>query len=58
MIIGDIISKGIAKIGIKRKPKKRSILADAINNPENFKLEAFIEGEEIILKIKRKEESQ
>jgi hypothetical protein len=46
------ISELIAKRREKRKP---SILSEVINKPEKFKLEAFIEGEEIIVKIMRRE---
>lgn len=40
----------------KKKEEKPSLLKDVMNNPEAFKLEAFIENEEIIVKIKKKEE--
>lgn len=43
------------KIGIKRTKKKSSIIKELIDNPENVKLEVYIEGEELILKVKRKE---
>lgn len=45
----------MVKIGIKRAKKKSSILKELIDNPENVKLEVYIEGEELILKVKRKE---
>lgn len=52
-----IISKLLSKVTFshKKKKKKPSIIKEAIDNPEYFKLEAFIEGEEIIIKIKKKE---
>ncbi|MFI3115348.1 MAG: hypothetical protein R3Y12_04315 [Clostridia bacterium] len=39
----------------ENKVKKPSLLGEVINNTENFKLEAFIENNEIIVKIKKKE---
>ena len=46
----------IGKI-VKRVQKKKepSILKQLIDNPENFKMEVYTEGEEIIIKLKRKE---
>lgn len=40
-------------LGIKKR--KPSLLKELMDNPEEFKLEGFIEGEEIIVKIKKKE---
>ena len=47
----------ISKLTLKRskKEKKRSLLKEVIENPEEFKLEASIEGNEIIIHIKKKE---
>lgn len=42
-------------LGIKKTKHKESILKKLMDNPEEFKLEGFIEGEEIIVKIKKKE---
>lgn len=55
-----IVSKILSKVTFshKKKEKKTSIIKEVIDNPEYFKLEAFIEGEEIIVKIKRKEQQQ
>lgn len=39
---------------VKKQP---SLLSLVKNTPEDFKLEAWIENEEIIVKIKRKENS-
>ena len=49
----------VSKLTFKKnkKEEKPSLLKDVMNNPEAFKLEAFIENEEIIVKIKKKEES-
>ena len=46
----------VSTIKVKRKEKKKTILKDIMNNPELFKLEAVIEGDEIIVRIKRREE--
>jgi hypothetical protein len=58
----DIIKKlilgkmDVSELKIKRKKKKEpSLLNEVLDKPENFKLEAFIENEEIIVKIKRRE---
>ena len=52
----------IVNFELRRKPKnkteeKPSILKDILDNPELFKLEATIENEEVVVRIKRKEES-
>ena len=52
-IFGKVdVSELILQREVKEKP---SLLKDVIDKPENFKLEAYIENEEIIVKIKRKE---
>ncbi len=38
----------------KRKKKPPTILSELKTHPENFKLEAYIENEEITVKIKKK----
>ncbi len=62
MVIKQTISRIIAKIGVsgikrmaKRKHGRRTVLNDLLDNPENFKMEAFIEDEGIIVKIRRRE---
>ena len=50
----------ISKIKLKTKnkeKKKPTLLKEVTDNPEAFKLEAFIENEEIVIKVKRKDES-
>ena len=55
-LLGKIdISK--IKLKTKKKEKKPTLLKEVIDNPEAFKLEAFIENEEIVIKVKRKDES-
>ena len=58
-LINKIINRmDISNLCFKRKQKtKKSILKEVIENPEKFKLEAIIEGEEIKITVKRREES-
>jgi hypothetical protein len=58
-VISKIIDKmDVSNLCFKKKQKtKKSILKEVIDNPEKFKLEAIIEGEEIKITIKRREES-
>lgn len=51
----SILNKILSKVAIKKMSKKSSLIKDVMDKPEEFKLEAFIENEEIIVKIKRKE---
>lgn len=57
----------LSKIGIitlqlrkaeKNEPKKKSVLNELLESPENFVLTAFIENEEVIVKIKKKGEEE
>lgn len=60
-IIGKILSRldvselKFTKIGKVKTEQKPSLLKEVIDTPEQFKLEAFIEGDEIIVKIKKRE---
>lgn len=56
-ILGKIdVSK--IKLKMKKKEKKKpTLLKEVMDNPEAFKIEAFIENEEIVIKVKRKDES-
>ena len=60
-LINSLIGKiDISKIHLKIKKKEKekpNLLKEVMNDPEAFKLEAVIENEEIVIKIKRKEES-
>ena len=51
----DILNKILSKISIKKTVKKPSLIKEVMDKPEEFKLEAFIENDEIVVKIKRKE---
>ena len=42
------------KWGVKKK-KKPSFIKQMLDNPEEFKLEAYLENDEMIIKIKRRE---
>ena len=57
MTFKELIAQGAAKIGIKTIRSKSTVVNDLMNDPESFKIEAFIDGGEIIVKIKKKEES-
>lgn len=46
------ITKLIKKVEKKKQP---SLLKQVKDNPEKFKLEAYIENDEIIMKIKKRE---
>ncbi len=43
------------KVGLHKTKKKSPILKEVLDNPENIKLEAYIENDEIIVKIRKKE---
>lgn len=38
----------------KKKEKKPSIVKDIINCPDAYKLEAFVENDEVVVKIRKK----
>ena len=55
-VIKSIFGKvDVSKLKLKKKATKPTLLKEVIDSPEKFKLEAIIEGEEIIVKIKRRE---
>ena len=54
-----LITKIISKVTFKKRKKKEpSLIKSFMDHPELFRLEAFIENEEIIVKIKKKEEQK
>ena len=55
-MLDNLITKFISKVTFKKKKKKPSLLKEVMDSPECFRLEAFVEDEEIVIKIKRKEE--
>lgn len=57
-----IVTKILGKIDVStlklkkgKEKKKRSLLKEVIENPEEFKLEAFMEGDEITIHIRKRE---
>lgn len=52
----DILNKLLSTITFTKKEKKVSMITEVMDSPERFKLEAYIENDEIIVKIKRKEQ--
>lgn len=50
-----MLNKILSKISIKKKVDKVSLIKEVMDEPEKFILEAFIENDEINIKIKRKE---
>lgn len=52
--IKELIADSVAKMIISVIKRKSTILKEVIDNPNNIKIEADIEGEEIIVKIKKK----
>lgn len=48
------ITNLITKCGVATVKRKSPILKEVFDNPENLKLEAYIEGEEIVVRIKKK----
>lgn len=54
--INSIVTK--LTIGkIKKVEAKRTVINDLLEDPEKFKAEIYIEHEEIILKVKKREEA-
>lgn len=51
----SILNKLLSRISIKKKDKKPSLIKEVMDTPEIFKLEAYIENEEIIIKIKKRD---
>lgn len=51
----SILNKVLLKVTLNHKDKKPNLIKDVMDKPEEFKLEAFIENDEVIIKIKRRE---
>ena len=50
---------GLGKLlGLGGGDKKPSMIKDVMDNPEDYKLEAYIEGGEIIVRIKKRTQPQ
>lgn len=48
------ITNGIVQKGVATLMEKLPVVGDLMNDPETFKIEAYIEGEEIVIKLKKK----
>lgn len=44
------------RIKRKKKVKKKSVVKDLIDCPDRYKLEMFVENDEIVVKIRKREE--
>lgn len=51
------ITNGIVQKAATSLMEKLPVVGDLMNDPETFKIEVFIEGEEIVIKLKKKEGS-
>lgn len=56
MKLFESIKRGVVKIGVKKVKKESNILKEALDNPEKMILTAWIEDDEIVIKIKKKQE--
>lgn len=45
----------IGKVGLNTLKRNSPIVREVVDNPENVKIELYIERDEIILKLKKKE---
>ena len=52
------IDKMATKIGISIAKNASPVIKEAIDNPQNLKFEGYIEGDEIVVRIKLKNESK
>lgn len=57
MGIKRCFEKMTVKIGLAIARRMSPVLKEAIDNPENLKFEGYIEKDELIIKVKIKEES-
>ena len=46
----------VSSLKFRKKNKETSTVKDLISNPDNYKLEAYVDNGEIIVKIKKREE--
>ena len=56
MGIKKCFDKLTVKIGMAIARRMSPVIKEAIDNPENLKFEGYISGDEIIIKVKIKEE--
>jgi hypothetical protein len=57
MKIKRYFDKLAMKVGITIAKRMSPVIKEAVDNPENLKFEGYIEGDEIIVRIKIKNES-
>ena len=57
MGIKKCFEKLTVKVGLAIARRMSPVLKEAIDNPENLKFEGYIEKDELIIKVKIKEES-
>ena len=57
MGIKKCFEKLTAKVGIAIAKRMSPVIKEAIDNPENLKFEGYIEKDELIIKVKIKNES-
>jgi len=50
-----ILNKLLSRIRFKKKEKKPNLINEILDKPEGFKFEAYIENEEFIFKIKKRD---
>ena len=55
-IIGMFDVSDLKLIKKRKKKEKPSTVKDLINNPDQYKLEMFVENNEIVVKIRKREE--
>lgn len=54
----DIVEFKLRRKAKDKPEEKPSILKDILDNPESFELRATIENEEVVVRIRRKEEEE
>ena len=57
MSIKSYIDAMALKVGVSIVKRMSPVIKEAIDNPENLKFEGYIEGDELIVRIKIKDES-
>ena len=48
------INRLMVRLGISRAKKRSEVLKKLIDDPENFKIEAYIEDDELIIRVREK----
>lgn len=51
------ISQARLSLPVANSPnRKKTVLNDVLDNPYNFKVEAYLDGDEIVMRVKRRKE--